>query len=510
MLTLEQTSPDLLLELAGVDYVAGGRAILRDLHWRLARGQHWAVLGGNGAGKTTFLRLVRGELWPAPGQHLRRRYHINGRSQPSPLGFKEHTAYVSAELLEEYQQRGWDLSGLQVVLSGLSGGHLLYQRPRPEEVYLAHCTLERLGLAELAERSILAMSQGQAKRVLLARALVRRPRLLLLDEPSDGLDPASRQELLRSLEAVAQGGTQLLYATHRFDELVPATSHVLLLEQGAIAAQGPKEKVLASGKAARLLRPAGETAADQVPLVAVPAYEYLVRLADAAVAIEGETVLQGLDWEIAPGQNWLLLGPNGAGKTTLLRLLAGDLRPVFGGSIGWFGEPQRPSLWELRRRISLVSAGLQAQHARSQTGLDTVLSGLFGSIGLHRPVSRPQRQAAQGWLEFLSLAELAQRDVTTLSYGQLRKVLIARAMVTDPEMLLLDEPLSGLDADSRAEVAALLGRLAAAGACLVCVTHHPEEVAGFMSHVAVMEGGRLVFQGSAGQHQQWAAALSLL
>jgi molybdate transport system ATP-binding protein len=326
--------------------------------------------------------------------------------------------------------------------------------------------------------------------------------LLVLDEPSDGLDPASRQDLLRSLDAVAREGTQLLYATHRFDELVPATSHVLLLERGAIVAQGPKGEVLAGQRAARLLRPAGGLATGQARPSPTPAYGHLIRLANAWVALEGETVLQALHWEIAPGQNWLLLGPNGAGKTTLLRLLAGDLRPVFGGSLNWFGEPRRPSLWELRRRISLVSAGLQAQHVRSQSGLDTVLSGLFGSIGLHQPVSEAQRQAAQGWLDFLGLAELAGRDVTTLSYGQLRKVLIARAMVTDPEILLLDEPLSGLDAASRAEVAALLGRLAASGACLVCVTHHPEEVASFMSHVAVLEQGRMVFQGSAQQYWQ--------
>jgi len=358
--------------------------------------------------------------------------------------------------------------------------------------------LELLELGHLAERDILTMSQGQAKQVLIARALVSRPRLLVLDEPCEGLDAPSRQRLLAMLGKVAATGTQLLYATHRGGELVPGTTHALILERGAIKAQGPLEQVLAAGGAELAPPPIAKGYAP--PLAPDNGEPYLVRVEAPEVYVEHKLVLRGLDWEIAPGSNWLVLGPNGAGKTTLLRLLAGELRPALGGSVAWFGRDGRRSLQDLRSRVSLVSAAWQTRHMHSQSGLDTVASGLSGSVGLRAESSGKDRAAAQAWLERLGLGDLASRDITTLSYGQLRKLLIARAMVTHPRLLLLDEPLAGLDAPARAEVGTLLARLGREGTALVGVTHYPNEMLPYMTHVALLQGGRMVFSGSAGEH----------
>jgi molybdate transport system ATP-binding protein len=492
-----------LVQLKGVGFRAGGKNILADISWSLLKGQNWAVLGGNGAGKTTFLRLVRGDIWPAPGDHHKRRYFPGGRAQASPLGFKQATGYVSSELLDTYKRREWNLSGFKTVCTGFWDTPLLYQQPVDWQLEQARRTLALMGVENLAEQSILTMSQGQAKKVLIARALVRKPSLLVLDEPCDGLDPASRDSLLNTLDAVAKSGTQLLYSTHRQDELVPATSHALILQGGVVAAQGELAEVLASPAAACFVPPAREETITPPPKPAGPTYDHLVRIKDAEVTLDGARVLKKFDWLIKPGQNWMILGPNGAGKTSLLKLLSGDYRPGLGGSISWFDLARRPTMWDLRKRISLVSAALQAQHFRPQRGLEAVTSGLFGSIGLPREFGKEHMEQGRRHMEDMGLSSLASRDVTTLSYGQLRKILIARATIIQPEILLLDEPLAGLDAPSRAEVADLLQKLARAGVCLVCVTHHPGEMAGFMSHAGVLSQGELVFQGSLDQYQDF-------
>lgn len=229
---------------------------------------------------------------------------------------------------------------------------------------------------------------------------------------------------------------------------------------------------------------------------------YQVRQRRRAAA-DGQRAVVALDdvsLSIPVGEIHGLLGPNGAGKTTLLRLLIGDLLPALGGEVRWFGQDQRPSVWELRQRISLVSADLHSWHHHPQTGLETVISGFTGSVGLNAPATPGQTAAARSWLERLELAHLVERDVTELSYGELRRLLIARAMVTRPALLLLDEPFAGLDPGSRQRVGALLDRLADSGVSLVVVTHHDEDLPEAVTNLLALDQGRVVFQGPRQAH----------
>jgi len=488
-----QAADQALIEMTGVAVIIDGRPVLSDINWALYPGQNWVIHGGNGAGKSTFLRLVRGDLWPAPGSG-QRSYLINGGRQASPIGFKERTRLVSLDLLDQYRRLGWNLTCLEAVCTGFFDWPLLYDRPAQEQLTQAQRIMDRFGLAGQAERRINELSQGQAKKVLIARALAGRPDLLILDEVCEGLDRQSRAELLALIQQAAESGTQILYATHRTEELVPAFSHTLSLEGGRITGQGaiaplpgrrPERRV--SERAPRLhlvARPA-----------AAPGRPSLFELKDAAVVINDRRILSDLNWTIHQGENWALVGANGSGKSTLLKLLAGDLRPVWGGSIVRFSDPDLTNLMAIRRRLSLVSPHFQADHQARQTALETVLSGFSGSIGFHRRPTGPEDEAARSWLERLGLDGLAEEDIRTLSYGQLRRVLIARAMVGRPEVLLLDEPLGGLDGPARDEVSALIEDLARDGTAVIYATHYQEELIPSITHLAVMDGGRLAYQG---------------
>lgn len=483
-----------LIDLRNASYSVGGRSILRDISWRLERGQHWGVLGGNGAGKSTFLRLVRGEIWPKAdcGSRI---YCLNGRPEESPLAFRQASALVSSELLDRYQKRQWNLSALETVCTGLTETVYLHEEPSPSQWQAAREALDRVGLVGREQVPLQKLSRGQIKRVLMARALVRQPRVLILDEACEDLDAETRAGMLELFASLAGDGVSLLYATHRQEELLPELSHALVLKGGRIVSQGPRTQ-LESAPASSL----GVIVPTAQPPQATPEHPSpapVAAIRDADVYRERKPVLHGINWTIQPGQSWALLGPNGAGKTTLLMLLAGDLLPALGGEVEWFGQNQRPSLWELRERIGLVSGDLQARHQRpSQTGLDTVLSGFQGSIDLYAPPKPAEIKEAGYWMDFLGVGHLAERSITKLSYGELRRLLITRAMVTGPKMLLLDEPLAGLDQDAKRGVLELLERLITRGVALVLVTHHAEDLPPSLTHVALLNEGLLVFQGA--------------
>ncbi len=479
-----------LVELHNVSVSQGRAVILSGINWTLSTGQNWAILGRNGAGKTTFLKLVRGDIWPAPNCGLRL-FHINGAVRKSPIGFREKTGVVSSELLDTYKRNGRNVKGWDVVLTGFFDSAYLHQAPDAEQIARSREVIASLSIDDLIQRDFLSLSLGQAKRILIARAIVHRPRLLILDELGTGLDRESKKTIMEIVQRLTENGTQILCSTHIEEDLPSVVTHFLQLDEGKIVANGPKEEM----PAAERKEPAELFTPRTPEHSAVSNGNPLITIKNVDVFRKGNPVLHRINWTIKPRENWAVLGRNGSGKTTLLRLISGDLAPAWGGSISRFGTETSHNLWEIRRKLSLVSADLQAWHEYRQTGLDVVVSGFFGSIGVHNAVAEYQSLAARQWLQDYDLEELADRDIQTLSYGQLRILLIMRAMVTNPVMLLLDEPLSGLDKKVRSQVLNLLDSLASKGTVLVYVTHRIRELPLSITKALVLKNGTVDFCG---------------
>ncbi|MGC9330205.1 MAG: ABC transporter ATP-binding protein, partial [Candidatus Hinthialibacter sp.] len=207
-------------------------------------------------------------------------------------------------------------------------------------------------------------------------------------------------------------------------------------------------------------------------------------------------VLHGLCWNMKANENWAVLGGNGAGKSTFLSLLYGEEHPARGGKIERFGSPDsKTSVWDLRQKMGFLSAHLQADYEYNLTGEEAVLSGFYSSIGLWKKGTEEMKNAVRRWMEFLGIERLAQQNIHTMSYGQFRKILLARAMVQSPEILLLDEPCNGLDRSSKIEFLGLLESLAQTQTRIVFVTHHPEELIPSITHVMVLDQGKIMAQG---------------
>jgi molybdate transport system ATP-binding protein len=482
-----------LVQLRGVTVLLGGRPALSSVDFTLSEGESWAVLGPNGSGKSTLLRTLRGEVWPHHEGGGQRVFHLGGAPEESPIGVRQRIGLVSPELQQEYVRRDWALPVEAVVRSGFTDEVWPPEAATPEQAERIAEVLSDLGVASLARRSVLELSSGEARKVMLARALVRRPRALFLDEPCHGLDAASRASFLGLVSEVVRRGTPIVLATHRYDEIVPEIGMVAVMHRGRILAQGRREEVLRGhGRISPALSPLRGASGDADDRTFT---EPLFVLEHADVRVDGRPVLHDLSWTIRRGESWAVVGPNGSGKSTLLRLLVGDEQAMPGGKVSRLSLGERASVWEVKARLGIVSPELQARHRLDLLAEDVVASGFTASIGIDRPPSPAERAIAARAMAELGVSHLAGRRIHGLSFGELRRVLLARALVQDPELLVLDEPCDGLDPESRAALLAALERLCRAGRQLVLVTHHQEDLVPSITHVLALDRGRAVYQG---------------
>jgi iron complex transport system ATP-binding protein len=232
-----------MIDLDSVSFVRDGRTILSQVSWHVDRGQHWALVGANGAGKTTLLEIVCGTQWPTEG-HV----HVLGED------------YGDIDLRDHRRRIGWFSTALEQKISRreavrdlVTSGKfatlgLVFDRPSRGDYRRADELLEFMDATVVARQRFDTLSQGERQKVLLCRALMAEPELLILDEPCTGLDVASRERFLESVDRLAgrRGGPGLIVVTHHVEEIVPAVSHVLVLARGRVAACGPKAEVLRS------------------------------------------------------------------------------------------------------------------------------------------------------------------------------------------------------------------------------------------------------------------------
>lgn len=484
-----------LIRLTQVSVTRSGRQLIHPMDWELKRGQHVALTGPNGSGKTTLLRVLRGDLLPDRGGE--RIYDFGNGPQHTVLGLRQRITMVSADMQDFYFLHATRTMGRDVVLSGFFDTPLLYEKTTAEQNSAAGAVIDLLGLHELAHQEMGALSTGQVRKLLIARALVSSPDVVLLDECLEGLDTDSRNDVLVLLDKAAEQAT-LVCAAHRVGDLPECISSTIVLSEGMISSQGNRDDALNE-----LQERTPALAACDIPVMSEKHdYEYLLRMKNVSVMADGTRILHSIDWEILPGENWAVLGHNGAGKSTLIKLIMSEIAPYADGEQG-VGVIQRlggMTMDEARPLIGLVSPALQANYARELgwevTAEETVLSGYRGSVGMLDEPTSEEMLGAREWLDRVGLAGLGNRRLRHMSYGQQRRVLLARAMAPGPQLLLLDEPLAGLDSESRVFMRNIMQRLAETGTPIVLVTHHDEDLIDVVNKVLVLKNGRIVTSGA--------------
>jgi len=455
------------IELAGLSLHRDGRKILEEIHWSLRPGERWVLMGANGAGKTQLLKVIAGAIWPDPESLAARRY-LWRRRRVELVDVLDRIAYLGPERQDRHERHDFNFSALQIVGTGLTRSDIPQGELRPRQKARALAGLAAVGVARLAGRRFLALSFGERRLVLLARLLATQPAWLLLDELLAGLDEQHRRKTLRFLDRYP--GSWVL-STHRREEIPRSAIHLAEICAGRLLRAGPIE---ARDRGPRR-RPRRELSSGSSPPRSMKTRAMLVACEQADIYLDYRRVLQSLNFTVHGGECWVVHGGNGAGKSTLLRALYGDYPAALGGRIRRRGiEPGVP-LEVFRRWCAIVAPHLQANPPVGETVLDNVVSGLRSSIGLDAPPTPAERRRALAILNEMGLRERLADPLRALSYGQARRLLLARALVLRPRLLLLDELFAGIDVETRASLQERIERFVAGGGTVVLTSHHRDE-----------------------------------
>ena len=468
------------------------RRVLEDVSWTIRPGERWVLAGANGAGKTQLLKLIAGSVWPTPTGREIRQYRWRGEVWRTPHEIQDEIGYVGPERQDKYVRYGWNHTVEQVVATGIHRTDIPLHSPSDADWSRVAAILRRLRIESLAQRRFLTLSYGERRLTLLARALASRPKMLLLDELLNGLDEANHERARRWLESTARSALPWVLSTHRVEDVPASATHALVLEHGRIVYRGAIRRAPLTQWLAREATP---TIPPQRARAGASPARPLVRLTNAHVHLDEHVALKSVSMTIHEGDCWVVHGHNGSGKTTLLRTLYGDHGVAAGGRIERAGVQSGVPLQVFKQRVGLVAAHLQADHPQELTASAVVQSGRHASIGLNDAPSAADRAAARRALREFGLSALASRAIRELSYGQLRRVLFARAWVRDPALLLLDEPFSGVDEPTRRDLAARIEARVAGGTAVVMTTHRRSEWPPCASHELELAGGEVLYAG---------------
>jgi len=456
---------------------------LLDINWTLGEGQTWAILGGSGSGKSALAAALAGAGELTSG---------------SLTGAGEHVGIVSLEaqaaLIERERLRD-DSDITDVVSEGTPVRDML------DEVCTDPPLLARLirlfRLEELLDRGFRKLSTGETRKVLLTRVLTSHPSLLVVDGPFEGLD-AQTVPLIRDILQELSARMSVLLVINRFDEIPGFVTHAAYLEKGRLKLTAETCDQVSMNLLSRLshLKTTEIEIPDLIPGARPPALktgEPLVDIRKAAVRYTDNLVFENLDWRIEAGQHWQLTGPNGSGKTCLLNLITGDHPQCYSNDIFVCGYQRGhgESIWDVKRHIGFVSSELQWEYRVGTSCRNVIVSGFHDSIGLYGKVSEQERQTATQWLRVLGLEEYAERPFNQCSYSDQRLLLIARAMVKHPHLLILDEPCFGLDDLSRQLVLALIEKICRGSeSTVIYVNHHAQDKIEGIEHYLALGADR--------------------
>ncbi len=453
---------------------------LQDITLTIEPGQTWAILGSNGSGKSALGRLFCKQLQPTTGS----------TTVPEKACFVSFESVTEALEQERYNDDSDILGGAD---QGTSTHDFILGGNTTDEVHLSELA-QQLNFVHILERGIKFLSTGEMRKALICRALLQHPTHIVLDEPFDGLDHNSKESLQALIKDIISHGINVTLLLNRFSEILPEVTSLAYMQQGKVILAGAKKSVLASTTLNRLIS-LQTSIPGSLPEMIYPQKHRdegisPIIMEDINVSYVGKPVLTQLNWEVKAGEHWIIAGPNGSGKTTLLNLISGENTQAYANKVKLFGQQKGSgeSVWDIKKRIGIISTAFQRNYRVSGTTLSVVVSGFYDSVGVYRKVSKAEKLIALEWLELLKLSDLAHKQYQKLSFGEQRLVLLARAMIKHPEVLILDEPCQGLDDINREMILRVINILASKGNTqILYVTHAPEDrIEGINNHLQLV------------------------
>jgi molybdate transport system ATP-binding protein len=452
---------------------------LTDINWKLEPGQTWAIMGSSGSGKSALAAALGGTGDLTAGS-------VTGIvANIGMVSLESQAALIERERLlddSDITDRVYDGTPVREMLAEVSNDPDLLQK-----------LISLFKLEPLLDRGFRKLSTGETRKVLFARALSSRPDMLAIDGPFEGLD-AQTVPLISEILMQLAGELPLILVINRYDELPEFVSHIAFLEKGRLKTKIETRDSSAMDLLSQLLHlktteisiPEALSGESSPPL---NSDEPLVDIRKASIRYTDNLVFENLDWRIEPGQHWQLTGPNGSGKTCLLNLITGDHPQCYVNDIFVCGYQRGSgeSIWDIKQHIGYLSSALQWDYRVSISCKNVIISGFYDSIGLYARATDLQEEIAGQWLRVLGFQDRGGQPFNQFSYAEQRLLLIARAMVKHPHLLILDEPCFGLDDMSRQLVLALIEKICAGTeSTVIYVNHHAQDqIEGIENYLAL-------------------------
>ena len=486
---------ELFLSLERVSLTINGQELLQEISLEMESAEQWALLGASGAGKTLLAETIAG------------RHFYKGSIR---TGFGNEENYKQRIAIVEQQSKFKDLSNLsqfyyQQRYNASDAGLTItvaealepFRRMEGEHpgLFTVSELLDRLQLAQVLAEPLIQLSSGEQKRFQILKALTLPYDLLILDQPMTALDIRGREIANDLFQEICGRGKNLLLVCSP-DEIPAWITHLAWLDKGRLINAGPKSliKEFLANESQIPIHFHSSVLSQTSPVPDRTGPE-LIRMVDVHVRYGEKIALDHIDWEMKRGEKWSISGPNGAGKSTLLSLITADHPQAYANEIYLFGRRRGSgeSIWDIKQKIGFVSAELHSYFDRNMTCFQALASGFFDTIGLYRQLDSFKAESVMDWFSRISLSGAEHRLLSEMPLGKQRLILLARALIKRPPLLILDEPCQGLDASQAKEFRLLIDQFAQMpGSSLIYVSHYPHEIPEFVNQFFRLENGRMV------------------
>lgn len=453
-------------------------AFKNPINWEINKGEHWAVIGPNGGGKTLLIDILTARYALKSGQIISKDGEGNSLQLSKvvkSVAFRD--IYSLSDIKNSYYQQRWNAGDVHEVPTV---NELLYSNLTNKD--WLEFLIETFSIYDLLDKPINLLSSGELRKFLIIRSLLQKPKILVLDNPFIGLDKQSRlilNELFAKLADLEH--VQIVLVLSNSHDIPEIITHVLPVKDKMIYNSLSRSDFLSNGNFKSRLFEREEPLDRYVPEEkenSLTGYQNSLIFKNIHIKYGKRVILNNIDWQVQKGEKWALLGENGAGKSTLLSLVSGDNPQAYANNITLFDRKRGTgeSIWDIKKHIGYISPEMHLYYHKNVRCIDIVGSGFFDTIGLYRTCSVEQKKVAQEWMRIFGVEHLRDQSFLNVSSGEQRLILLARVFVKRPSLLILDEPLHGLDEYNKKQVKRIIENYCDEERSLIYVTHYEEEI----------------------------------
>ena len=475
--------PRKLIEITGLSAKQAGVSVLQNIDLTIQEAEQWAILGSSGSGKTSLALALIGRLFYS-GQIL---FHTKGNIE---LVEQQHRFRTLSNTTDFYYQQRFQSQDAEDSLTIEEELHSYLETNKEETLQW----LERLHLTSLLQEPLIQLSNGENKRLQLVKSLLHRPSILILDNPFTGLDIDGRKLLQEIINTISDKGIHVILITTP-EEIPDCITHVAVLEKGQLVFSGNKEKYHQQDLNKETRHILTKEQLSKLNRRVEYSFHSMVKMVDVTIRYGEKTILDRVNWEIKSGEHWSLSGPNGAGKSTLLSLINADNPQAYANEIYLFDKRRGrgESIWDIKKNIGFVSPEMHLYFPYTSTCFEVIASGLFDTTGLFRAINDEQKEQVNQWISLLELKDISNKTLQQLSLGKQRMALLARALVKNPPLLVLDEPCQGLDHEQIVFFNSLVDQLCTSfNTTLIYVSHYREQLPECINRHLYIDEGKIV------------------